>query len=489
MIVEFVTLLTLLIVGAAFMQGLGLASWVSTTFYLMIGMSIYVVIAFIQSLIAILLGKYAGILAIPQITLAICLILSFLYIIASYRETFTWNFLAPIVAMSLVYMVIIVFLWNIDLVKYHKDSIFYLINGALLEGGNLSLVGVKRFTSIALLHAPANIFTSNFYLRALEPAIGLATLGALFWFTRIGLDHSLPRKEALLFAIAGALLLLTTNRFVWHAFYINAHLMTAGFMLIAAGSGWLIALEPSRYKQFLCLQGAGTVGLILSREEGPLMAALVLLPTLLFERIPWRWRAGALLLLGFTVLLQQGFIIARAWPVLRHSALELMVFGVLAILSCPLLSLRWLDRYSKHALLAAEAVLWIALVVYALRHPGLLDRSVNATLANTVFGAGGWGASLVILTLLVVVVIVFTSAPHRIFLRFPVTTFLPLAFLLAYLRHEPYRVGVTDSLSRMLIHIVPLAILFVVSAAASKGWALRSGRGEPRQSRVPPALS
>ncbi len=96
---------------------------------------------------------------------------------------------------------------------------------------------------------------------------------------------------------------------------------------------------------------------------------------------------------------------------------------------------------------------------------------------------------MVMLVTLIAVVLVFFPAPGRIFLRFPLTTFLPLAFLLAYLRALPYRVGVADSLSRMFIQVVPLAILFVASAAASKGWASRSRGDEPQHPSVAPSVT
>jgi membrane protein implicated in regulation of membrane protease activity len=47
-----------------------------------------------------------------------------------------------------------------------------------------------------------------------------------------------------------------------------------------------------------------------------------------------------------------------------------------------------------------------------------------------------------------------------------VTTFLPLVFLLAFLRDGAYRVGATDSLNRMWIQIIPLAVLYVMAAIA-----------------------
>jgi hypothetical protein len=87
-----------------------------------------------------------------------------------------------------------------------------------------------------------------------------------------------------------------------------------------------------------------------------------------------------------------------------------------------------------------------------------------ATEQNLLYGAGGWGFSLLILAVLVLVGVVVARGEAIHFLRFPVTSFVPLGFLLAYLRDLPFRVGAGDSLNRLWIHIVPLAMLFVVAA-------------------------
>jgi len=92
-----------------------------------------------------------------------------------------------------------------------------------------------------------------------------------------------------------------------------------------------------------------------------------------------------------------------------------------------------------------------------------------------VLGLGGWGVSMVVLAGLVAAAALLTNAPARIFIRFPLTSFVPVAFILAYLREDSYRVGITDSLNRMIFHILPVAVLFVASVATSPylGWRFR----------------
>ncbi|HOL18040.1 MAG TPA: hypothetical protein PLY40_07120 [Bacillota bacterium] len=148
------------------------------------------------------------------------------------------------------------------------------------------------------------------------------------------------------------------------------------------------------------------------------------------------------------------------------------VLGAAAIMAAPVLAWRQVERRSTGILILAETGLWLALVVMAAGNPRLLYRSALATIQNLALDSGGWGVFPVLLGALLVAVLAFTDIPDRVYLRFPVTAFIPLAFMLAYFREGSYRVGPGDSLNRMLLHIMPLAILLVVSAAASPYWGL-----------------
>jgi hypothetical protein len=153
--------------------------------------------------------------------------------------------------------------------------------------------------------------------------------------------------------------------------------------------------------------------------------------------------------------------------------------GALTILLIPLLRWRPLLARPGRVLLVTEVGLWLALLALAARQPQILYDSVDATVQNVIVGAGSWGASLVILAALVAGVTVYVKAPELVCLRFPVTTFVPLGFLFAYLRETAYRVGDGDSLNRMFIHIVPLAVLYVVAAIGHGHWRFTSEAAAP----------
>jgi hypothetical protein len=174
-----------------------------------------------------------------------------------------------------------------------------------------------------------------------------------------------------------------------------------------------------------------------------------------------------------------------AWNLLLISYLAhqtLSVVGPLAIAAIGLIAaglliaqsadeyITFLEERRFLIILSVEAALWLAVLGAAVWNPQLLLTSVGATGQNLFHGAGGWGYSLIIIGVLVFVCAFAVRERQLIFLRFPVTSFIPLGFLLAYLRDEAYRVGYGDSLNRMWIHILPLAVLFLVAALNSDRW-------------------
>lgn len=391
-----------------------------------------------------------------------------------------------------------------NLVKWLTDSLRYLMAGSLLADGTypsgMSTHDlIARLIGVPLLHAPAQL-SGEQYLRAITPLLAVATVAIVVWLFWQGMRDRIDRTQLAVFAVLGGLLLVTGNRFVYNAFYLNGHLLLAVLLLVVAGAGWLLVTGPDRpaAAALRVLQLLALPAMAVTRPEGSLMAAVALLPMLLSTRVPVRHRAATLATLGVSTMIWQGFVLwvhrERAEAVPAEVAGMLALGVLLVALAAGLL--RWQSRSDRllgrpdRLLWIAEAGLWLALAGFALRDPAILVDSVDATIQNVVFGEGKWGSTLVTLGLLVVGAVAFLRAPGSASLRFPVTTFLPLAFLLAYLRDAAYRVGYGDSLSRMFMHVVPLAVLFVMVTYARTDWSslwtrLSSSRGEEGRRAVP----
>ena len=314
------------------------------------------------------------------------------------------------------------------------------------------------------------------------PAVGINLLAVMFYLVFAGVWRVTQTWGAYLVAGASVVLLLSINRVVWNGFYLNDHLLEALCLLTVVGAGWLGAVRALPTNVSSVVQAVAIVGIVMSRPEGFIMAGLALLPTLLSEDVTGKGRVQLACVWGVSVLVQQAAVLLGFFGLgrsLPHVAVEAFALGAAIVVFSPALLLDWITRRAYGILLSAELGLWLMLAVLAASDWQVLHESVQATIENLAYGHGAWGMSIMVIGGLVAAVIVFTDAPGRIFLRFPLTSLVPVAFILAYLRDNPYRVGITDSLNRMIFHILPVAVLFLASAATSPYLGLRLWKKSP----------
>jgi hypothetical protein len=367
-------------------------------------------------------------------------------------------------------------LWVANLTKHHTDSFTYLMVGRMLADGTFrgevsTQLLTKRTLGVPLLHAPANL-GGELALRSITALVTASTLAALVWFLREGTRSRSTGTAAARIAVFSALavlLLLSNNRFVFSFFYLNGHLLFAAMILLIAGSGWLLARGGhDRLRPVLCaLQLLAIPALVVTRPEAAISAVLALLPTWLSPAIPRGQRAATMTVLGASTIGWHAFQVwvhvQREAPV-PTSAWGAIAIGVATLAAIGLLRFEVFLRRPYRVLFVVEAGLWLALLAAAVRDPQTLTASVRATILNQAVGYGLWGRSVIVLAIIGVGVLIFFRAPALAHLRFPVTTFVPFGFLLAFLREEgPYRVGYGDSLTRMIMQYVPLAVLFIVA--------------------------
>jgi hypothetical protein len=276
---------------------------------------------------------------------------------------------------------------------------------------------------------------------------------------------------------------MTNDRMIWSVFALYPHLLVALLVLLIAGLGWVIAVTSETTTSnkidregLLAIQSMAIPALVVARPEGSVMAAVAMLPTLLCGGVTRKSRMLLLLVLALSVLAWNLLLIKHAThqtlSVVGPLAIAAIGLIVAALLLAPKANayMAFLEERCFLIILLVEAALWMALLGAAVWNSQMLLTSIGATGQNLFYGAGGWGYSLIVIGVLVLVCAVAVRERQLIFLRFPVTSFIPLGFLLAYLREEAYRVGYGDSLNRMWIHILPLAVLFVVAALNSDRW-------------------
>ena len=386
----------------------------------------------------------------------------------------------------------------LNLVSYHIDSFRYLVASGLLRSDNYGEASLnlleKRGLSAPIVHSLAGAYGED-YVRSFAPLLTLAMITIVAWFIVKMFEGIHPRLLIIGTAVGAILLIATNNRMVWNAFYINDHLVFGVAFLVAAGAAWTIAFgrETSHEAMLACLLLALPV-LVVTRAEGFIAAALVLLPFATTTAVTPSWRSKALRVLGYSMAVWFGYVALTAYS--RGASLSIesagpALLGVALLVAAPLAHRLSDGSLGRRLLHAGEASLWVALAFFVWRDPDILRESLAATYENQIGGAGSWGLSLVALGVLGLVALLVGGDRALIQLRYPLTAFVPVFLLLAYLREGAYRVGNGDSLNRMLMQVVPLLILYVASAAfadrgASGGRATSAEPSSPEAEQSPP---
>lgn len=378
----------------------------------------------------------------------------------------------------------------VDRINFHVDTFEYLTIGLLLQNGSL-IEGVsffqleKRQLALAVIHSPAALMGEDF-LVSVTPLIAAGCVAALVAIAVVAARSAvLPRWAAIALPLVATTAMMSINRVWWNVFYLNGHMLFAMALIVLAGLSWLVATSSPiiSSRAATIVQVLMIITMVVTRPEGSLVAGLALVPTLLDARRELRERRMLLLGLGVAMLLWQGWLAAVTYTIageITRSMIGMIAGAIVAIAVVPLVGRRWLDRFAARWLLLVEVGLWLALVALAVRERQVLVDSVKATWENVVIGEGGWGPAFAISALLGVILVALTRSEHRVHVRFAVTTFVPLVYILAYLRDAAYRVAEADSLNRMIMQVLPLAIAILVATVGAT-WRWTPRPADPQQ--------
>lgn len=366
----------------------------------------------------------------------------------------------------------------VDRINFHVDTFEYLTIGLLLQNGSL-IEGVsffqleKRQLALAVLHSPAGLIGEDF-LVSVTPLIGVACV-AMLAALAVGAARraELPQWAIVALPIVATTALLSINRVWWNIFYLNGHLLFAMALLVLAGLSWMVATSAPLIssRAATVVQVLMITTMVVSRPEGSLVAGLAILPALLDSSRALVERRVLLGGLGVSIVLWQGWLAGVTLTIageLTRSMMGMIAAGVIALAAIPLLGRGWIDRHGIRWLFVVEIGLWLGLIVLAVRERQVLVDSVKATWENVVVGGGGWGPVFTVTVLLGAILVALTASKHRVHVRFAVTTFVPLVYILAYLRDAAYRVAEADSLNRMIVQVLPLAIAAVVVTVGAR---------------------
>jgi len=474
MVVELFSIFAILIGGSFLTSNVGIRGWGISALGFFVGLAFLIIIGSVQVITNLTINPLATLFLVLLIPLA-------LWVWPYQKRHVGLPFgILPSVLFLAITTIAVGILYSGNLLNLTPDSYRYVQIGSLLESGKLNLAQpnllLTRLLAVPIMHAPAN-FENELFLRSITPLLALSTVACLAWFCQKSLESNQNHYwTTIALSAAAALLLLSNQFFVYNVFYVNGHILYAALLLLIAGSGWLYALDVDVPKSALrLLIFLAIPALIVTRPEASLHLFIILLPVFVSTRFYPRHKVLILVVLSLSIIFWNGFLFLKflsAGQTAPIAVFGMLFIGASSIMAVPFFYSRVFDKISYYILPSAEICLWKALLISALINPELFFVSVNATIENVIMGAGLWGYSLIILGILFIGTLLLSNAPERIFLRFPVTTFLPFGLLLAFLREMPYRIGPFDSFNRMFLHILPLAILFIVSSTMTAKWGL-----------------
>lgn len=290
------------------------------------------------------------------------------------------------------------------------------------------------------------------------PLLGFASMAAVTVVLVRGVLDGAAAAARL--AAWGAVAVAGSAYFVWYqAAYENNHAASAA---IAALLVWasLPRSEPARPWVAVAL------GLLLlpMRHEGPLLAAAWLAGAVLSQGRSASWRAPAAAFSAGGIAWCAGLAFASASDRSVIGPLSFTAAGVAC--TAPLLASFIPQRLDSTLRLSSRWHLWalaIALLLW-LASPGAALVSVSATIGNLLV-TGSWGATWVGLAGLLVI----SGSTGRESARPWWQGFIAgVAVIVAVgALRAPYRLGFHDSANRMLIELLPLAVLCAAAALGS----------------------
>jgi hypothetical protein len=373
----------------------------------------------------------------------------------------------PAIGWSVVVVLVTPLVRRVRLTRVTSDSYEYLQVGGLLEalGGpsdDAHLV-LARQLLVGAAHAPSWLVDEAF-LVALAPLTAVSAVATVIWVVRVARPAVAIRWLDLAVLGAAGAAVLTANRTWFHAFYVNAHLLVGLYLAIVAAVPWLIA-RGALPRRFAVVAALAIVAIVVGRPEAPLLLLLTLVPVVVSPSMP---RPPVAVLVGAysgSILLWWAVAVR---DVVDHGPGSPATVALLAAASLAVLHVVAVDPARRAVLQRfAPTVLIGGLLLGAIAAPILMGRvavlreSLVAT-AENLGGAGLWGALPWTLPPLLVVAGSALRLRDGMLLWLPVAGFFPLALLLATARDGAYRVGPGDSLNRMWMHVLVLAVVTLV---------------------------
>lgn len=353
----------------------------------------------------------------------------------------------------------------------------------LRETGVLSpvLMG-ERNVLLPAFHAVVRLFGGD-WTYAIYTVLALHCLVLLYLAVR-GSAAALPSAAREGVAICSVALMAAMPAFVFHAFFVHSHMVTASYLLLAvyALSRSSAAREKAEEASWAILAGIGAAGIALARPDGP---AYLLVPLAVLLVLTLGGRVSSRSLLAFSapvaLLVTPPFAAALATEGLWTSGklggkMALAVFGAEATMALVVLGLsllmerrdslaRFREGWLRTAVLANVGVLAVAAFRFSLVFLRAIQPMTRNLMRDGRYGFFWYFAALVVAMVLMLGRRAWSRAEVRLVL-YALGQFFAMALLVHAFTH-PGRLGWGDSFNRVAFHAVPMVFWLAGVVAAT----------------------
>jgi len=370
-----------------------------------------------------------------------------------------------LMAIAFILVLVIASIFNLSIGS--TDSITNIFLGRRIAYEGLS-EAFDYFLSTTGVYLPqlqsASIFLGDDYLYAAQPAFAYT-----FFLIYLYLSHQVignlfsDKRVALALTFLTGLVLFSTYYMVWQVFYIHNNMISAVYLFVAVSTFWLASIEDKYSWMIFAL--LGLMGFSLARTEAPIFALIFLVIVISFDQFSYRIRLISILPYLFILILWylylfrgmgEGTLILNPERTLVIIS-SLVSFGILVVLS----ELRWIKRFLLPILPKIMlGLLLLILVFMVFQKPEHMMDSLTAIIKNMI-ESGRWGITWIIISLLLVFSLAQPRVPKEELFFYGISSFFSLLLVISYF-HGPFRLGWGDSANRMLTHILPIIILYVL---------------------------
>jgi len=378
------------------------------------------------------------------------------------RREITW-----ILSIASTFLLVLFLASRYNFSAVSSDSIIQIVTGRRIayEGFSTAIIEElsKRDAFLSLLQS-ASVFLGDDYICTAQPVFAF-TFVLLFNYLGYQIVSQIISNKRLtltLTALSG-IVLFSTYFIIYQSFYIHNNLISAMYLFAAVSMFWLARIESNDH--WMIFGMLSLLGFSLARTEAPIFALIFLALVISAGHIPYRLRLVSMIPYLLFLGLWYSYLLARmgeGTKILDPEKTLAIIGALIAIGLLVLVSeLNWIKRFllpQLPKLMVVILLIMLAFLIY--QKPEHIKDSILATLIN-MMSSGRWGITWLMFSLYLALSLAGPKVPWEEIFFYGIVSFFCLILAIVFFR-KPYHTAWGDSGNRMLTHILPISILYVL---------------------------